>query len=114
MINPKEVIDALILNGALEISAMDSETGQMVYSVTEKMAEIAPEIYREISDQTQRDIMSLWEKGLLVVDLIAESPEVSLTETALDRGNWINLSDSEYSTMNTVMRMFEGGLPWNI
>lgn len=114
MIDPKEVIDALILNGALEISAMDSETGQMVYAVTDKMAEIAPEIYKEISDQTQKDIMSLWEKGLLSVDILSENPEVSLTEIALDRGNWEDLSDSEYSTMNTVMRMFEGGLSWNI
>jgi hypothetical protein len=114
MIDPKDMIDALILNGALEISAMDSESGQMVYAVTDKMAEVAPEIYKEISDQTHRDVMSLWSKGLLVVDIMSNSPDISLTELALDRANWIDLSDSEYSVMNTVMRMFEGGFPWNI
>lgn len=110
MLDPKELIDALILSGALEISAMDSESGQMVYAVTDKMEELAPEIYREINDQIQRDVMSLWQKGLLAVDLLSNSPDISITELALDRANWIDLSDSEHSTMNTVMRAFEGGI----
>lgn len=110
MLDPREVIDALILNGALEISAMDSETGQMVYAITEKMQELAPEIYRDIRNQIHKDVMSLWQKGLLIVDLMSDSPDVSPTEAALDRASWTDLSDSEYSTMNTVMRAFEGGI----
>jgi len=113
MKDPKDIIDALILEGALEVSAIDSESGQLVYAITDKLAELAPEIYREISDQTQRDVMSLWSKGLLVVDFLSDNPDISLTKMALDRSNWINLSDSEYSVMNTVMRMFEVGLRWN-
>jgi phosphomevalonate kinase len=110
MLNPKEMIDALILTGALEISAMDSETGEMVFAVTEKMEELAPEIYKEIVDQAHKDVMSLWAKGLLVMDVASESPEVCPSEEALDRANWLGLSNSEYSMMNTVMRMFEGGI----
>jgi hypothetical protein len=110
MLNPKEVIDALILTGALEISAMDAETGEMVFAVTEKMERVAPEIYKEILEQANRDVLSLWEKGLLLMDITLDSPEVSPSEEALDRANWINLSESEYNTMNAVMRMFEGGI----
>lgn len=114
MTDPKDIIYALILGGALEVSAVDSESGQLVYAITDKMAELAPEIYKEISDQTQKDVMSLWSRGFLVVDLLSDNPDISLTEMSLDRANWIDLSDSEYSVMNTVMRMFEAGLPWNI
>ena len=110
MLDPKDIIDALILNGALEVSAIDSETGQFVYTVTEKMAELAPEIYEEINNQIAKDIMTLWQKRLLIVNVMSDSPEVSPSEVGLDRANWINLSDSEYSTMNTVMRLFEGGI----
>jgi hypothetical protein len=110
MLDPKDIIDALILNGALEVSAIDSETGQFVYTVTEKMAELAPEIYEEINNQIYRDVMNLWQKGLLMVNIMSDSPEVSPSEHGLDRANWTNLSDSEYSTMNTVMRLFEGGI----
>jgi hypothetical protein len=110
MIDPKDIIDSLILSGALEVTAIDSESGQLVYAVTDKMEELAPEIYREINDQIHKDVMSLWQKNLLIVDIMSDKPEVCPTEMALDRANWTNLSDSEYSTMNTVMRMFEGGI----
>lgn len=110
MLDPKEIIDALILNGGLELSGIDSNSGQFVYAVTEKMAELAPEIYREINNQIYRDVMALWQRGLLMVNLISDSPEVSPSESGLDRANWTNLSDSEYSTMNSVMKLFEGGV----
>jgi len=110
VLDPKDIIDALFLNGALELSGIDSDSGQFVYAVTEKMAELAPEIYQEINNQIYRDVMALWQRGLLMVNLISDSPEVSPSEAGLDRANWTNLSDSEYSTMNTVMRLFEGGI----
>jgi hypothetical protein len=110
MLDPQEIISAMVEQGALEIDAMDSETGEIVYKVTDRLKEIAPAFYREISDQAYRDILSLWDKGLLEMNILLDSPEVSPTEAGLDRSNWKNLSAGEYGIMNTVMRRFEGGL----
>jgi hypothetical protein len=110
VLDPKEIIDALILSGALEISAMDSETGDMIFAITDKMEHVAPELYREINSSIYKDIMSLWEKGLLVMNVMSANPMVSPSELALDRANWIDLTVSEYHTMNTVMLAFEGGI----
>jgi hypothetical protein len=108
MLDPQEIISAMVEQGALEIDAMDSETGEIVYKVTDKLKEIAPAFYREISEQAYRDILSLWNKGLLSMNMLEDSPEVSPTEAGLDRSNWKNLSAGEYGVMNTVMRGFEG------
>lgn len=108
--DPKDMIDELILNGALEIQGLDMETGQIVFSVTEKMIELAPELYYEIEESIHKVIMSLWEKGFLAMDVTAVSPNVSPTEAALDRNNWDVLSEEQRHVMNTVMRAFEGGI----
>ena len=110
MLDPQEIIDALISFGALELEAIDAESGQLVYRVTEKLKEVFPAMYDELSEQIYKDTMSLWQKGLLSMDVTSDNPLVSPTEAALDRANWTNLSDGEYSTMNTIMRAFEGGI----
>jgi hypothetical protein len=109
MLDPKEVIDALILSGAIEIDSLDPDTGQFIYKINEKLSEVAPEIWRDLNEQVHRDIMSLWEKGLLLMDVTAQRPVVAPSEIALDRASWKHLSNSEYSTMNIVMKAFEGG-----
>jgi hypothetical protein len=110
MIDPQEVISAMVEQGALEIDAMDTETGEIVYRVTDRLKEIAPSFYKEISEQAYRDILSLWHKGLLNMDILSDSPEVSPTEEGLDRSNWKDLSNGESGIMNTIMRGFEGSL----
>jgi len=110
VLDPQEIIDALISYGALELDAIDADSGEFVYRVTDKLRKVFPAMYDEISEQIYKDTMSLWQKGLLSMDVTAENPRVSPTERALDRGNWADLSDGEYSTMNAVMRAFEGGI----
>jgi hypothetical protein len=110
MIDPKDMIDALILEGALEIQGIDSSTGQIIYSVTDKMLKIAPEIYHEIEDSIHKTVLSLWEKGFLSMNIMDENPTVSPTEFALDRNVWTALSGQELHIMNTVMMRFEGDI----
>ena len=110
MLNAKEMIDALVSLGALEIDAMDIASGQVVYKVTEKLQKAFPTLYDEIYEQIYRDAMSLWEKGLVEMNVMSDSPSISPAEIGLDRNNWNNLSDGEYTMMNTIMRSFEGGI----
>lgn len=108
MIDPKELIDALILQGALSIEGIDENTGQFVFSVTDKMKEIAPEIYQEFQDTLYKTVLSLWEKGFLNMNVMDVEPIVSPTEYALDRNTWKSLSHEEINIMSTVMLRFEG------
>lgn len=77
-----ETIEALILSGAIEISALDERTGQPLYSFSPKIKEIMPELYQEHINEVNRDIMMLWELGFLDIDLLAEDPVVTLTSKA--------------------------------
>ena len=42
-----EIISMLILEGALEIGALDAETGEFLYTITPKMKEVMPELYED-------------------------------------------------------------------
>lgn len=108
MIDPKDLIDALILEGALEIEGIDQESGQMIFSVTEKMKEIAPDIYNEFEETLYKTVLSLWENGFINMNMMDERPTVSPTEYALDRNTWKGLSAEELHVMNTIMMRFEG------
>lgn len=105
-----EIMEALILSGALELEGIDMETGQMLYHVTDKMMDVAPELYRGIEESIHRTVLSLWAKGFLSMNVMDANPKVAPTEPALDRSNWSVLTQTEYDVMNSVMRAFEGGI----
>lgn len=79
-----EMIEALILSGAIEIAALDQKTGQPLYSFGPKIKEIMPELYQEHLNEVNRDVMMLWENGFLNIDLMAEDPLVTLTDKAFN------------------------------
>ena len=79
-----ETIEALILSGAVEIVALDSKTGEPLYSFGPKMKEIMPELYEEHLKEVNRGIMELWEKGYLDINFMDNDPLVSITEKALN------------------------------
>ena len=108
MLDPQEIIDSLINSGALELDAMDAKTGEMIFKVTDRMKELAPSLYDSISEQIYSDVMSLWRKRFVSLDVMGKNPEVAPTEFGLDRNNWGGLSDGEESVMNTIMRGYEG------
>lgn len=71
-------IEELILAGAVEVSGIDAETGDFLYSFTEKIHEVAPEIARESTELFNRYIYALWERGFLDMDMDSKNPMVSL------------------------------------
>lgn len=103
----QEFIDTLILEGALVISGVD-DNGEIVYNITEKLKELAPELYDGFLDLLKGSVMSLWEKGFLNMDITQENPLVSPTELALDKSNWHKLTEDEANTMASLMTAFRG------
>lgn len=103
----QEFIDTLILEGALVISGVD-DRGEIVYNITDKLKELAPELYDGFLQLIKDSVMSLWEKGFLDMDITQENPLVKPTELALDRAKWDRLTEGESETLNSLMRAFGG------
>ena len=57
-----ELIKNLILQGALEVAGVDSETGEFLYAITSRMKEIMPDMYEDHLKTVNRDLLNLWEK----------------------------------------------------
>lgn len=79
-----ETIEALILSGAVEVMGVDSKTGEPLYKFNSSIQKIMPELYNEHLNEVNNDIMTLWEKGFLDIDLLSEDPLVMLTDKAFD------------------------------
>lgn len=93
----EETLDALILSGAVEISAIDSNTGEPLYSFSPKIKEIMPKLYEQHMTEVNRDIMALWEKGFLNIEMLTDNPLVTLSEKAF--------SDVEVKTLTKELQM---------
>jgi hypothetical protein len=57
------LIEHLILQGGIEISDIDIDTGETYYTIKDKLKEIAPELYVELEDQFKHHLFVLSKRG---------------------------------------------------
>ncbi len=100
-----DAIDQLILSGALEVAGLDITTGEPIYNFTEKLIEVSPELYKEVSIYFSRETMSLWSDGFLNMDITQKNPMVTLTEKALDESEIKKLSKDKQHTLKEIIRV---------
>jgi hypothetical protein len=100
-----ETIDALILSGAVEISAIDSKTGEPLYSFSPKIKEIMPKLYEQHITEVNRDIMTLWEKGFLNIEMLTDNPLVTLSDKAFSDFEVENLSKELQISLSEIKRL---------
>ena len=102
--NEEEFIEYLILQGAVEIAAIDSETGDFLYSFTDKLIDVDPDLYRKQLEYFQYTIRVLWQKGFLDMNIDDPNPTVKITTKALDAQLVAELPTEERSVLQTVMQ----------
>ena len=102
-----KIIDNLILDGGLEVSAMDEYTGELLYSFTPKIKEIMPELYKEHMHDVNSQVMNLWEKGFINLDLFTTDPVITLTIKALDKEEVKTLSKQERWSLFEIVRLLQ-------
>ena len=102
-----ELIKNLILEGALEVAGLDSETGEFLYSVTPKMQEIMPDMYEDHITQVNRDILNLWEKGYVNVDFLSPNTMVTISAKGLDKAEVSKLTKPEIWALEEVKRLLQ-------
>jgi hypothetical protein len=98
-------IEKMILDGALEISGIDEETGEFLYTFTDKLAEQYPELYKETQTYFSKEMMFLWENSFISMDVTDSNPLVSLTEKALDKEEVSKLSPEVQAMLKEVIRV---------
>jgi hypothetical protein len=57
------LVEHLVLQGGIEIADIDLETGETYYNITDKLKEIAPELYQELEDQFKHHMFILNKRG---------------------------------------------------
>jgi len=105
--NEDELIKNLILEGALEVAGVDSESGELLYSVTPKMQEVMPDMYEDHITQVNRDILNLWEKGYVNVDFLSQNPMVTISKKGLDKDEVSKLTKPEIWALEEVKRLLK-------
>jgi len=62
-IRTEAMIEHLVLQNALEISSIDSNTGEMLYSITDKLKEVSPKLYEQLRKQFEQQMFELIDQG---------------------------------------------------
>ena len=102
-----KIIDDLILKGGLEVSALDEDTGEMLYSFTPKIQELMPDLYEEHIRGVNSEVMNLWEKGFLNLDLFEKDPIITITPKALNKEEIQGLSKQERWSLFEIIRLLQ-------
>ncbi len=105
MSDPDEIIDDLILKGALEFIGVDSETGEPIYRPTDMLSILNPDLSKEMSIYFSETAMRLWEKGFINMDVTLRDPLVTLGEKSFDIKLVESLSKEEKSIMHEIIRV---------
>ena len=101
-------IEELILSGVIEVSAVDSETGEFLYTFTDKLKELLPELYAIHINHIHNEIMYFWEKGLVYIDdITSNNPSISLTEKSFDEEALSQLSPSKRESLEEIKRILK-------
>ena len=105
--NDDELINNLILQGALEVAGVDSENGEFLYAITSKMKEVMPDLYEDHLKTVNRDLLNLWEKGYVNIDLFLPDPIVTISEKAMDKKEISKLTKPEIWALEEVKRLLK-------
>ena len=98
-------IEELILSGALEVSGIDIDSGEMLYNFTDKLKDINPELFKDMSDYISTETMALWAEGFLDIDVTETNPMVKLTPKAFDDAEVDKLPKEKQYTLKEIIRI---------
>ena len=100
------MVDDLILQGALEVSAIDMESGEILYNFTEKLKDVSPELYTQYISEINGAIMTLWQGGFVEIDLAnIDGMAIYLTEKAFDDEEIAKLPKDYKHTLSEIKRI---------
>ena len=97
-------IEKMILDGSLEVAGID-ENGEFLYTFTDKLKLLYPELYHETQTHFTKEMMILWENNFITMDITEKNPLINLTEKALNEDEIALLSPEVRATLKEVIRI---------
>ena len=61
------MLEHLILQGAVQMSGIDKNTGEMIYSITDKLKEVAPEMYQQMEKDFRIRMFEMLDQGPMIM-----------------------------------------------
>lgn len=61
------MIEHLLIQGAIEMAGID-DNGNMLYSITDKMQTVSPELYSQLKEQYEDYMFKLVKKGPIIMN----------------------------------------------
>jgi hypothetical protein len=101
----EELIESLILQGGIQAAGIDSQTGELLYAFTPKIKEIMPELYEDHISSVNTEVMGLWEKGYINIDLFQKDPVITLSKKALNVDEVKKLSAKDQWSLHEIKRI---------
>jgi hypothetical protein len=98
-----DMFESLILKGFVEVAGIDAQSGEFLYSFTDLGREELPNLQRIVDEEFNKDIMSLWELGILEMNISDSNPSVRLTELAFDSEVLAGLSQELRVSLQIIM-----------
>lgn len=105
----KEIIEHLVVSGALQMAGVDTETGEILYQFTDKLKDVMPELYDEHLNYVNSELMRLWEMGFVNMDLMSDNPIVTLAPKAFDDEQVKNLTPQDKWAILEIKRLMTSG-----
>ena len=102
-----QIVDNLILEGGIEFAGIDSETGEIMYSITPKIKELMPELYEEHLNFINDELMALWQKGFVDIDFLSDDPLIYISDKSYDKSEVMKLSKEERWSLRELKRAVE-------
>ena len=103
--NEEDIIHDLILKGGLKFEGLDAMSGELLYSFTPKIKQLMPDLYKEHMNLVNQEVMNLWQKGFIDMDLLSDDPVITVTEKALDRTQVKRLTTQEQWSLSEIKRV---------
>jgi hypothetical protein len=106
---PKEQssLDYLLLHGGIEVVEINYRPGESLYSFTPKMKDLMPAIYEEHVRDVNSQILVLWEKDFLEINMMEDDPLISISAKALDLKEVLTLSQEEQWHLKEIKRLLK-------
>ena len=99
-----KIINDLIMQGALDIAGID-HNGDILYSIKPTLKEVMPDLYNQHLQDVNAEIMNLWEKGFLDIDMLSNDPIVKLTDKSFSSKELRRLSSQELWSLEEIKRV---------
>jgi hypothetical protein len=98
-----EVLEELILKGYIEVSGIDSDTGQIFYAFTELAKKEMPGIEKHFEEEFHKNIMFFWENGFLDMNVFEENPIVRLNPKVFDHDALSQLTVEQAQSLRIIV-----------